>query len=154
MDRHGYELPLLLAGAFRRIIDELHRRLAEQGHPDLRPAYGFALQAIGRDGATVSELGRRLGVSKQAATKTLGKLTDLGYVTRGQDPTDARAVLITLTPHGRASLTAAARIFEDLHREWRESLGPTRLQALEDDLPKLTPSNTPTPLADLPGWFH
>jgi DNA-binding MarR family transcriptional regulator len=154
MDRHGYELPLLLAGAFRRIIDELHRRLAEQGHPDLRPAYGFALQAVGRDGCTVSDLGRRLGVSKQAATKTTAKLTDLRYVTRTPDPADARAIRLTLTPHGRAALTLSARVFDELHTEWKESLGASRLSALEDDLAKLTPSDTPTPLADLPGWFH
>jgi DNA-binding MarR family transcriptional regulator len=154
MDRHGYELPLLLAGAFRRIIDELHRRLAEEGHPDLRPAYGFALQAVGPDGTTVSELGRRLGVTKQAATKTAAKLTDLRYITRTPDPADARAILLTLTPHGRAALTLSARIFDELHTEWKHSLGATRLNALEDDLTKLTPSTTPTPLADLPGWFH
>jgi hypothetical protein len=67
MERPGYELPLLLAGGFRLLIDELHEHLAEQGHPELRPVHGFALQAVGRDGATVSEIGRRLGVSKQAA---------------------------------------------------------------------------------------
>jgi DNA-binding MarR family transcriptional regulator len=154
MDRYGYELPLLLAGAFRRIIDELHQRLAEQGHPDLRPAYGFALQAIGADGCTVSDLGRRLGVSKQAATKTTAKLTALGYVARTPDPADARAVLLAVTPHGRAALTESARIFQELHAEWKKSLGATRLRALEDDLAKLTPSATPTPLVDLPGWFH
>ncbi|MEV6283333.1 MarR family transcriptional regulator [Kribbella sp. NPDC051770] len=154
MDRHGYELPLQLAAAFRRIIDELHHRLAAEGHPNLRPAYGFALQAVGNDGCTVSDLGRRLGVSKQAATKTATKLADLNYVTRTPSPTDARAVLLTLTPHGHNALTRSAQIFETLHAEWKTALGPTRLAALEDALPKLTPSSRPTPLSDLPGWFH
>ena len=66
-------LPLLLFGGFRTLIDRLHAELAGQGHPDVRPAYGFAMQAIGRDGATASELGRRLGVSKQAAGKTVDR---------------------------------------------------------------------------------
>src|SRR6202008_1175695 len=69
-DRFGFELPLLLAAAFRTLIDRLHDQLAPRGHPDARPIHAFALQAIGPDGATVSELGRRLGVSKQAAAKT------------------------------------------------------------------------------------
>ena len=69
-DRFGFELPLLLAAAFRTLIDGLHDQLAARGHPDARPIHAFALQAIGPDGATVSELGRRLGVSKQAAAKT------------------------------------------------------------------------------------
>ena len=47
---YGFELPLLLFGGFRSIIDELHAELARRGHPDLRPAHGFALQAIGTRG--------------------------------------------------------------------------------------------------------
>lgn len=90
-DGAGFELPLLLFAGFRSIIDELHRELAEHGHRDVRPAYGFALQAVGRDGATASEIGRRLGVSKQAAGKTVEKLEGLGYVERVDDPATASA---------------------------------------------------------------
>ena len=54
---YGFELPLLLFGGFRSIIDELHAELARRGHPDLRPAHGFALQAIGPHGATATEAG-------------------------------------------------------------------------------------------------
>src|SRR5258706_14260221 len=79
----GYELPLLLFAGFRSLIDQLHAELARQGHPDVRPAYGFAMQAIGRDGATASEVGRRLGISKQAAGKTVDRLESLGYAQRG-----------------------------------------------------------------------
>src|SRR5215469_10796493 len=61
----GYELPLLLFGGFRAIIDELHAELARRGHPELRPAHGFAMQAIGLPGATASDVGKRLGISKQ-----------------------------------------------------------------------------------------
>jgi hypothetical protein len=58
---YGFELPLLLFGGFRSIIDELHAELARRGHPDLRPAHGFALQAIGLAGATATEAGRAGG---------------------------------------------------------------------------------------------
>ena len=154
MDRFGFELPLLLAGAFRGLIDELHRRLAERGHPDLRPAYGFALQAVGTDGATMSEVGRRLGVSKQAATKTVSKLADLGYVDRTPDPVDARAVLVTITARGRDCLRASAEIFEDLRRDWIRELGADRVRALEDDLTTMTGRGGGVRLGDLPGWLR
>src|SRR5690348_17181097 len=91
--RPGYELPLLLIAGFRTLIDELHAELARQGHPDARPAYGFAMQAIGPGGATASEVGRRLGVSKQAAGKTIDRLEELGYAERFDDPTDGRRKL-------------------------------------------------------------
>lgn len=154
MDRYGFELPLLLAGAFRGLIDELHDRLAERGHPDLRPAHGFALQAIGPNGATTSELGRRLGVSKQAATKTVGRLATLGYVDRAPDPADARAVLVTVTERGRESLRLSAEIFEDLRRVWVRELGGDRLRALEDDLATMVARGGGTRIGDLPGWLR
>src|ERR1700683_64511 len=79
---YGFELPLLLFGGFRSIIDDLHAELARRGHPDMRPAHGFALQAIGPDGATATQAGRRLGISKQAAGKTIERLEELGDVRR------------------------------------------------------------------------
>lgn len=154
MDRFGFELPLLLAGAFRGLIDELHERLAERGHPDLRPAYGFALQAIGPSGATTSELGRRLGVSKQAATKTVGRLAALGYVDRTPDPGDARAVLVIITDRGMDSLRLSAEIFEDLRGEWVRELGGDRVRALEDDLTTMVGRGGGVRIGDLPGWLR
>ena len=77
---YGFELPLLLFSGFRSIIDELHAELARRGHPDMRPAHGFALQAIGLGGATATETGRAVGISKQAAGKTVERLEELGYL--------------------------------------------------------------------------
>ena len=42
-DTPGFELPLLLFAGFRALIDALHAELAAQGHPGVRPAYGFAM---------------------------------------------------------------------------------------------------------------
>ena len=147
----GYELPLLLFGGFRSLIDQLHAELARQGHPDVRPAYGFAMQAIGREGATASELGRRLGISKQAAGKTVDRLEQLGYAERADDETDGRRKLVRLTPHGIDSLMRAAAIFEDLRARWVEALGADRLGELESDLRTMVDANSLR--LDVAGWF-
>src|ERR1700759_2809614 len=98
---YGFELPLLLFGGFRSVIGELHAELARRGHPDLRPAHGFALQAIGLAGATATETARRLGVSKQAAGKTIDRLAELGYVRKARDDAARRGAPGPLTPHAR-----------------------------------------------------
>lgn len=147
----GYELPLLLFGGFRAIIDRLHAELARQGHPDVRPVYGFAMQAIGRDGATASELGRRLGISKQAAGKTVDRLESLGYAERVDDAADGRRKLIRLTPRGIDSLVRAAAIFEELRAQWVEVLGAERLRALETDLRTMVAPESFR--LDVAGWF-
>ena len=99
--------------------------LARRGRPDARPLHGFALQAVGPGGTTTSELGRRLGVSKQAAAKTVAGLERLGYVARGADVRDSRAQRVVRTPRGEELLALSAETFG-------------RLRAL----------------GDLPGWMR
>jgi DNA-binding MarR family transcriptional regulator len=151
-DRAGFELPLLLVGAFRSLIDELHRTLAESGHDEARPLHGFALQAIGPDGSTASELGRRLGVSKQAAAKTVASLEKAGYVSREPDPGDARAVRLQRTSRGEEMLSLSAAFFETYRARLSETLGSGQLAELEDALAQMA-----TPIKDsirgFPGWM-
>lgn len=150
-DLPGYALPFLLFAGFRTIVDDLHAELARRGHPDLRPAYGFAMQAIGYRGATASELGRRLGVSKQAAGKTVDRLERLGYVERADDTADARRKLVQLTPRGIDMLTQSGEIFEDLRTKWAENLGERRLRDLEATLVAVAPDGGTR--VDVAGWF-
>jgi DNA-binding MarR family transcriptional regulator len=146
----GYELPLLLFGGFRMLIDRLHEELARQGHVDARPAHGFALQAIGPTGVTASELGRRLGVSKQAAGKTVDRLARIGYVERAASEADARAKVVRLTPLGVDLLNRSAAIFDDLRAEWVATLGPEQVAAVEAALRAVVP---PGLRVDALGWF-
>jgi DNA-binding MarR family transcriptional regulator len=148
---YGFELPLLLFAGFRSIIDELHAELARRGHPDLRPAHGFAMQAIGLGGATAAEAGRRLGVSKQAAGKTIDRLEDLGYVHRSGDDADRRRKLARLTPRGVEALGLSAMIFNDIRSRWAGTLGAARLSDLEDGLRTMATGETFR--LDVPGWF-
>ncbi|MET7637616.1 MarR family transcriptional regulator [Streptomyces sp. NPDC005438] len=153
-DPPGFELPLRLLLAFRGLIDQLHRELAELGHPGLRPVHGYALQAVGPRGTTAAELGRALGVSKQAAGKTLDALSQLGYVTRGQDTRDRRRKVVVLTERGRDCLHQSGLVFQRLRQEWEERLGTERLRQLEEDLRTLTPEGTsPRFPLDAPGWL-
>lgn len=151
-ERAGFELPLLLLGAFRSVIDELHRTLAERGHGEARPLYGFALQAIGPAGTTTSELGRRLGVSKQAAAKTAASLERIGYVCREPDPRDGRAVRLLRTARGEEMLVLSAAFFAAHHDRLSQALGRQRLAELEDGLQRMAGRPWDS-LRGLPGWL-
>ncbi|TDB96995.1 MarR family winged helix-turn-helix transcriptional regulator [Actinomadura sp. 7K534] len=149
-DAPGFELPLRLFLAFRVIIDELHAELAAQGHPDLRPTHGFVLQAVG-PGTTAVELGRSLGVTKQAAGKMVESLERMGYVERTADPADARRKIVRLTARGADCLDRSARIFERIRADWVRRLGADRVRAMEHDLREVTPGELWR--LDVPGWF-
>ncbi|MFI8289443.1 MarR family transcriptional regulator [Streptomyces sp. ms191] len=148
----GFELPLLLFGGFRTLIDRLHAELARQGHPELRPAHGFAMQAVGAHGATASDIGRRLGVSKQAAGKTVDRLLAAGYAERADDPADARRKLVRLTPRGLDALARSAAVFDELRAEWAATLGPERVRDLEAALRTVVPAETAYRL-DATSWL-
>jgi DNA-binding MarR family transcriptional regulator len=150
-DPPGFELPLRLLMAFRVLIDEVHADLARQGHPDMRPMYGFVFQAIGPHGTTAADLGRTLGVSKQAAGKTIDGLERLGYVERGADPNDARRKVVRLTARGYDSLAKSAASFDRLRAVWAAELGADRLRALEHDLRLMTPGGSYQ--LDMTAWF-
>ena len=150
-DRPGFALPLLLLAGFRTLVDDLHAELARQGHPELRPAHGFVLQAIGPAGTTASDLGQRLGVSKQAAGKTVDRLVALGYLERVDDPADARRKLVRTTAKGRDGLHRSAEVFDELRDRWAATLGADRVAAIEDDLRRMVPADVFR--LDVPGWF-
>ncbi|PPA57972.1 MarR family winged helix-turn-helix transcriptional regulator [Micromonospora chalcea] len=150
-DRPGFALPLLLLAGFRTLVDDLHAELARQGHPELRPAHGFVLQAVGPDGTTASDLGQRLGVSKQAAGKTVDRLVALGYLERVDDPADARRKLVRTTATGRDGLHRSAAVFDELRDRWVATLGADRVAAIEDDLRRMVPADVFR--LDVPGWF-
>lgn len=151
-ERAGFELPLLLIGAFRSLIDELHRWLAEGGHPEARPLHGFVLQAIGPHGRTTSELGRQLGVSKQAAAKTVTSLEQAGYVRREPDAKDGRAVRVLRTARGEEMLALSAVFFEKYRARLADVLGSHRLAELEDDLEQMAASSGDR-WRGFPGWL-
>jgi DNA-binding MarR family transcriptional regulator len=151
-ERAGFELPLLLVGAFRSVIDELHRTLAESGHDEARPLHGFALQAIGADGSTAAELGRRLGVSKQAAAKTVASLERVGYVRREPDPGDARAVRLQRTARGEEMLALSAAFFETYHARLTQTLGSRQLAELENGLQEMGGAIQDS-IRGFPGWM-
>ncbi|TCK21172.1 MarR family winged helix-turn-helix transcriptional regulator [Pseudonocardia endophytica] len=147
----GADLALGLLGAFRALVDDVHADLARAGHPHARPVHGFALQAIGPAGATAAELGDRLGVSKQAAGKTIDRLAERGYVERAADPQDARRKIVTITADGRGLLRESAAAFDRALAARTGTLGAQRMDALLTALRDLEPAGSAR--LDLAGWL-
>lgn len=149
----GTALPLLLLAGFRSLIDDLHARLAEEGHPDVRPAHGFALQAIGRGAASPGVLAEVLGVTKQAAARTVAGLEEIGYVAREIDPADARRQRITLTASGHDCLVRSERILGELREGWVDAVGARRVSGVERTLAAVLGPEAGRVRVDVPGWF-
>jgi DNA-binding MarR family transcriptional regulator len=151
MSRSGADLALLLLEGFRSLADAASLELAARGHEKIRPVHDFAIRAIDAGADTASELGRRLGVSKQAAAKTLGFLEERGYVIGAADQRDPRRRRFTVTPEGHALLATGEQVFDELRDRWAQRIGVKELERLEEALADLG-IKAPSRL-DAPDWL-
>ncbi|MBD0419031.1 MarR family transcriptional regulator [Streptomyces sp. TRM S81-3] len=100
MTEAAQNLPLLLAGAKRWFDDALTASMRAAGEQPLSSAQGQVFAVLDPDGTTVSELARRLGVTRQTAHQAVHGLLALDLLEQIPDPASARSRLIRITPEG------------------------------------------------------
>lgn len=137
----GTQLAQLLLGGFDAMVADVSAELARQGHPGVSASLEFALQAIDDGTSSAAELARRLGVSRQAAAKTITALQELGYVAREADPVDARRLQLRVTERGYLMVAVGRQAFDALYDGWAAQLQPGQLELVEDALRKLRPGS-------------
>jgi DNA-binding MarR family transcriptional regulator len=84
------------------------------------------------DRQNVRDLAARLGVDRSTATRMCNRLVGAGLIERGEDPSDRRAVIISLTPEGRGVVAAVTRARRDNVAALLRSLPPARRGQLVD----------------------
>lgn len=133
----GARLATLLNQTFQSLVASVVAELERQGHPGVTATLEFAVVAIREGASDASALGRALGVSKQAAAKTIATLESLGYVSREADPADARRKRLTVSERGEAMTVIGASAFDELRRGWIESIGAEEVEHAERALSAL-----------------
>ena len=119
----GPRFAQLLVGAFDAMVNEVREVLAQAGHPDLSVGNEFAMQAIEGGADSAADLARALGVTRQAAAKTISALERLDYVDRSENNADARRKRLVVTPRGREAITIGARAFDVIYNNWSQRVG-------------------------------
>lgn len=130
-------LPALLENAKHVLIDELHRRLGEEGYTAIREAHGCVFRFIDAEGSRLTDLADSAKLTKQAVGEVVDDLEHLGYVERAPHPVDGRAKIIRLTKQGQDGQAAARRILAEIERELGERFGERRMEALREVLEEI-----------------
>ena len=133
----GARLASLLLGGYEGMVSEVIAELAQRGHPGVTAAHELAVRAIHQGAGDASALARQLGVSRQAAAKTIATLEELSYVERLADASDARRKPLKVTTHGYEMVTIGAAAFNALRDRLERDIGAERLDIVEDALHKL-----------------
>jgi DNA-binding MarR family transcriptional regulator len=122
-----------------RLLNEqaLARLEQPEGAPRIRPAHTGVFPHLDHQGTRLTELARRMGISKQAVGQLVDELEQMGAVERVPDPADGRAKLIRFsTKPGRTLLDGLAHL-RSFERELGEEIGVERMAALHEGLSAL-----------------
>ena len=133
------ELPasLLMFIAARSAGNRIFEALQRAGFEDLTIAQSRLMMGLDPEGTRLSVLADRAQIAKQTATALVDRLERAGYVERVPDPSDGRARLVRMTARAGAVVPLARAEEDRIEAEWREHLGPRRMQQLREALTAL-----------------
>lgn len=115
----------------------LLQRTRERGHPFVRSAHGYLIQHLVTGTPTVTELASRMGVTQQAASKSVVELETLGIVQREGQDGDQRVRRVTLTDAGREVVESGRAARAQLEAKLVEALGDDSLAVAKKALAAL-----------------
>jgi DNA-binding MarR family transcriptional regulator len=116
-------LSVLLIAAERALAAELEEGLRTAGYADLRAAHAQVFAALDPEGARLTDLAARAGMTKQAMGELVRYLEQHGYLEVEPDSRDRRAKVIRPTERGLSAHGASAWLLAESDRRLSERLG-------------------------------
>ncbi|MEH6584700.1 MAG: MarR family winged helix-turn-helix transcriptional regulator [Halioglobus sp.] len=101
--------------------------MLKHDHSQLRTTYVPYITIAADRGARLSDIAEMLGISRQAANKTVNQIEAAGYLQRAADPSDARAKLLVTTPEAKAMIRQGGVEAMKLQNRFAEIVGDKEL---------------------------
>jgi DNA-binding MarR family transcriptional regulator len=108
-----------------------------KGYDFVRATHIRVLSQIKNEGSDLSDLIKKVGLSKQAINKVIRQLEELDIISTQISDKDARARVVRFTPKGRRFLDVGLEVIEVLEKEYRDVLGRTDYLHLKASLEKI-----------------
>ncbi len=131
MPKQRTYLRALLMHRFNWLEERVIRNAKRYGYHDVTPAMSRLFGFMGGRPIGLSELSRRMGVSRQAVHKLANDAARLGLVEFVAAPDDARVVRLQFTQAGWEMSAQAARSLDEIEAEIRSRLGARHLAELK-----------------------
>ena len=100
----------------------------------LRPSHTNLFPHLDFDGVRITELARRLDISKQAVSQTIAELELMDVVETIPDPADGRARLARFTDKGKLGIMQGLGVLRGIEAEIERSIGKAKFEALHEAL--------------------
>ncbi|HEY0465266.1 MAG TPA: MarR family transcriptional regulator [Polyangiaceae bacterium] len=119
-------------------VNELPQAIRlRSSHTNLFPHLDF-------EGVRITELARRLDISKQAISQTIAELELMDVVETIPDPSDGRARLARFTDKGKQAILQGLGVLRGIEVEMERSIGKENFEALHRSLLALEKMLEPT----------
>ena len=130
---------------YQTYLTWLYGSLKRNGFSDIRVTHSTVLRRISTDGARVTDLAERAGMTKQSMAYIVDDLVELGYVTVAPDPSDGRAKLVVPTARGERLLAMARELGDAYEHHVARLLGSSDAKKLRSLLEQLNEKLTASP---------
>ncbi|MCG8421713.1 MAG: MarR family transcriptional regulator [Proteobacteria bacterium] len=111
--------------------DQALARVRQKVGVSIRPAHSALFPHIDLEGTRLTDVARRMGISKQAVSQLVSELEEMGVVERVSDPRDGRAKLIRFARlRGRLWLHDGLSILGEFERHLADKIGQSTMQEL------------------------
>ena len=131
--REEWHVPLLMGVLFR----EVSGVFAEEEWHGLRQSHMRVITSVPAEGISVTDLGERVGMSKQGCGQFVTTLVESGHLRVAADPRDKRVRLVRRTAKGNRTVAAVTSRMLEIEDDWADRVGRQRYRAFRRVLEEL-----------------
>jgi DNA-binding MarR family transcriptional regulator len=131
--------PLLMGLLFRQV----RAQFLEEDWGGLRQSHFRLLSLVPDEGVSITELGERVGMTKQGCGQFVTQLSGSGHLRVGTRPDDRRVRLVRRTPKADRVLAAVRERNLAIEEEWAERVGADRYAVFRSVLDELALGGLP-----------
>src|SRR5690606_13140990 len=104
------------------------------GFDNVLRSHGAVLRYLGMEGARISDIAIRAGITKQTVGRIVRDLERLGYITVTQSASDRRVRVVRFSPRGEQLVACSLKVIEDVRNFYCHLVGAERFQRFCQDL--------------------
>jgi DNA-binding MarR family transcriptional regulator len=102
---------------------DMLRTAHENGFTELRLAHDAVFSTLPGEGARITDMAARAGITKQSMGEVVRELVELGICVMEPDPRDRRAKIVTYTDYGHAVTAAGFKHLQQMERRLARTFG-------------------------------
>ncbi|MET9595324.1 MarR family transcriptional regulator [Streptomyces sp. NPDC006516] len=116
-------MPQLLSEAKRWFDDALLAGMRAAGEQPVTAAQAAVFASLDPEGTSISELARRMGVTRQTTHQAVHSLIGMGMLDQTADPDSARSRIVRFTPDGARAHERAQIMLAEIEAILAERIG-------------------------------